>query len=64
MLKSLGFLRIRLLTNNPYKVRELRARGIEVEQIESLLAEPNAYNERYLRTKRDRAGHLLPDDDQ
>jgi GTP cyclohydrolase II len=64
MLKSLGFLRIRLLTNNPYKVRELRARGIEVEQIESLVAEPNAYNERYLRTKRDRAGHLLPDDNQ
>jgi GTP cyclohydrolase II len=62
MLKSLGFTRIRLLTNNPYKVRELRARGIEVEQIESLLAPPNEYNERYLRTKRDRAGHLLPDD--
>ena len=57
-------MRIRLLTNNPYKVRELRARGIDVEQIESLLAPPNAHNERYLRTKRDRAGHLIPDDDQ
>jgi GTP cyclohydrolase II len=62
MLKSLGFMRIRLLTNNPYKVRELRARGIDVEEMESLLAPPNAHNARYIRTKRDRAGHLIPDD--
>jgi GTP cyclohydrolase II len=62
MLKSLGFTRIRLLTNSPHKVRELRARGIDVAEIESLLAPPNAHNERYIRTKRDRAGHLIPDD--
>lgn len=62
MLKSLGYTRIRLLTNSPHKVRELRARGIDVAEIESLLAEPNAHNERYIRTKRDRAGHLIPDD--
>jgi GTP cyclohydrolase II len=62
MLKSLGFTRIRLLTNSPHKVRELRARGIDVAEIESLLAPPNVHNERYIRTKRDRAGHLIPDD--
>jgi len=62
MLHQLGFLRIRLLTNSPHKVRELRARGIDVEEIESLLAPPNEHNERYLRTKRDRAGHLIPED--
>ena len=62
MLKSLGFTRIRLLTNSPHKVRELRARGIDVQEIESLLASPNVHNERYIRTKRDRAGHLIPDD--
>ncbi|MEJ0098894.1 MAG: GTP cyclohydrolase II [Pseudomonadota bacterium] len=62
MLKSLGFMHIRLLTNNPYKVRELRARGIDVEEIESLLAPPNEYNKRYLDTKRDRAGHMMPKD--
>jgi GTP cyclohydrolase II len=62
MLKSLGYTRIRLLTNSPHKVRELRARGIDVAEIESLLAEPNAHNERYIRTKRDRAGHLIPAD--
>jgi GTP cyclohydrolase II len=60
MLQQLGFTRIRLLTNSPHKVRELRARGIDVEQMESLLASPNEHNERYLRTKRDRAGHKIP----
>jgi len=64
MLKSLGFTRIRLLTNSPHKVRELRARGIDVVEIESLLAAPNAHNERYIRTKRERAGHLIPEDPQ
>jgi GTP cyclohydrolase II len=62
MLRQLGFTRIRLLTNSPHKVRELRARGIDVEEMESLLAQPNEHNERYLRTKRDRAGHLIPED--
>ncbi len=62
MLQQLGFTRIRLLTNSPHKVRELRARGIDVQEMESLLAPPNVHNERYIRTKRDRAGHLIPDD--
>lgn len=62
MLKQLGFTRIKLLTNSPHKVRELRARGIDVQEMESLLAPPNAHNARYIRTKRDRAGHLIPDD--
>jgi GTP cyclohydrolase II len=61
MLQQLGFTRIRLLTNSPHKVRELRARGIDVQEIESLLAPPNVHNERYMRTKRDRVGHLIPD---
>ena len=62
MLRQLGYTRIRLLTNSPHKVRELRARGIDVEEMESLLAPPNEHNQRYLRTKRERAGHLIPDD--
>lgn len=62
MLQQLGYTRIRLLTNSPHKVRELRARGIDVEEMESLLASPNAHNVRYIRTKRDRAGHLIPQD--
>ena len=58
MLRELGIARIRLLTNSPHKVRELRERGIEVESIEKLPGTPNEYNERYLRTKRERSGHL------
>jgi GTP cyclohydrolase II len=61
MLRQLGYTRIRLLTNSPHKVRELRARGIDVQEMESLLAPPNIHNERYIRTKRERAGHLIPD---
>jgi GTP cyclohydrolase II len=57
MLRQLGIARIRLLTNSPHKVRELRARGIEVQSIETLPGTPNEHNERYLRTKRERVGH-------
>ena len=63
MLRQLGFTRIRLLTNSPHKLRELRARGIDVQEMESLLAPPNVHNERYIRTKRERAGHLIPESD-
>jgi GTP cyclohydrolase II len=60
MLRQLGITRIRLLTNSPHKVRELRARGIDVHAIETLPTTPNVHNERYIRTKRERAGHFIP----
>ena len=60
MLRQLGITRIKLLTNSPHKVRELRARGIDVHAIETLPTTPNVHNERYIRTKRDRVGHLIP----
>jgi GTP cyclohydrolase II len=60
MLRQLGITRIRLLTNSPHKVRELRARGIDVHSIETLPTTPNVHNERYIRTKRDRVGHFIP----
>jgi GTP cyclohydrolase II len=61
MLRQLGYTRIKLLTNSPHKLRELRARGIDVQEMESLLAPANVHNERYIRTKRERAGHLIPE---
>jgi GTP cyclohydrolase II len=61
MLRQLGYTRIRLLTNSPHKLRELRARGIDVQEMQSLLAPSNVHNERYIRTKRERSGHLIPD---
>lgn len=59
MLELLGAGTIRLLTNNPAKVRALEAAGITVsERVPHQLPE-NPHNARYLATKRDRSGHLL-----
>ena len=60
MLSLLAIARVRLMTNNPEKVAALEATGIEVaERVPHSLA-ANPHNARYLDTKRDRAGHLLP----
>ena len=58
MLQRIGVTRVRLLTNNPRKIDALREHGIDVIDRIALLTEPNAHNEGYLRTKRERAGHL------
>jgi GTP cyclohydrolase II len=58
MLNKLGIGRVRLLTNNPRKIDALREHGIDVVDRLPLVASPNAHNEGYLRTKRERAGHL------
>jgi GTP cyclohydrolase II len=58
MLQQLGIARVRLLTNNPRKIDALREHGIDVVDRLPLVASPNAHNEGYLRTKRERAGHL------
>ncbi len=58
MLKDLGIGRVILLTNNPGKMAALGACDIEVAGRMPLPAAVNAHNARYLRTKRERAGHL------
>ncbi|HET7480535.1 MAG TPA: GTP cyclohydrolase II [Rubrobacteraceae bacterium] len=60
MLHDLGVRRVRLLTNNPAKVEDLRRHGVEISERLPLRVLPNPSNIRYLRTKRDRMGHLLP----
>lgn len=59
MLRQLGFTRVRLLTNNPEKVSALTHCGIEVVERVPHAFPANAHNERYLRTKAQRGGHLL-----
>ena len=59
MLHLLGQDRICLLTNNPDKVTELEASGIEIIERVPHHLPPNPHNERYLATKRDRTGHQL-----
>ncbi|MEO7775461.1 MAG: GTP cyclohydrolase II RibA [Steroidobacteraceae bacterium] len=61
MLCRLGLTRVRLLTNNPAKLQALEQAGIEVVSDERLLGTVNPHNLRYLRAKRERAGHLVPE---
>ena len=58
MLKELGINRINLLTNNPSKINALRGYGIDVVGRLPLVASVNSHNQRYLKAKLDRAGHL------
>ncbi len=59
ILHDLGVRRMRLLTNNPKKLRGLEGYGLEVEAQVPLRIPPNPDNERYLETKRDKLGHKL-----
>ncbi len=58
LLHALDVTRIRLLTNNPQKITGLREHGIDVVGRLPLVATSNMHNERYLRAKHERAGHL------
>ena len=58
ILENLNVKRIKLMTNNPSKVEDLREAGFEVEQI-GLSAEPNKENRDYLRTKAFKMKHKL-----
>ncbi len=62
MLKKLGYKKVRLMTNNPAKVDALTRFGVTVTERVAHAFEPNPHNEQYLNVKRDRTGHLLPDD--
>jgi GTP cyclohydrolase II len=59
MLEVIGVNRIRLLTNNPYKLAALASCGIEVIGREAHAFAPNGINDHYLATKAERFGHLL-----
>lgn len=61
MLTHLGVASVALLTNNPEKVRQLRALGIEVVQRLPVIVAPNAHSVGYLEAKRLRMAHDLPD---
>jgi GTP cyclohydrolase II len=59
MLRQLGFGAVRLLTNNPDKAAALERYGIRVAERIPHAFPSNGHNERYLRTKATRSGHLL-----
>ena len=63
ILRHLGVRTMRILTNNPRKFRALQGYGLQIVERVAIEMEPNPENERYLRTKRDKLGHLLRGDD-
>jgi len=63
ILKDLGVRQIRLLTNNPRKIKGLEGYGLEVVERVPLQMKENADNTRYLHTKQAKLGHMLKFDD-
>ncbi|MBI5310815.1 MAG: bifunctional 3,4-dihydroxy-2-butanone-4-phosphate synthase/GTP cyclohydrolase II [Actinobacteria bacterium] len=59
MLVDLGLTSIRIMTNNPKKIIGLQGYGLSVSDQVPIEAPPNEHNLDYLRTKRDRMGHVL-----
>jgi GTP cyclohydrolase II len=59
ILEDLGVQQVRLLTNNPTKIEQLRELGVDVIERVPIVVEPTPENESYLRTKRTKMGHLL-----
>jgi len=59
ILVDLGLKTIRLLTNNPKKVVGLEGYGLEIVEQVPIKVKANPHNEQYLRTKREKLGHLI-----
>ncbi len=59
ILRSLGVSKMKLISNNPVKRIGLEAFGLEVVENIPIEIEPNKYNQTYLKTKKERMGHLL-----
>lgn len=57
ILRYLGISKLKLISNNPKKRAGLLGYGLEVTEAVSIETIPNAHNEKYLQTKRDKLGH-------
>ncbi len=59
ILRYLNVTKLRLISNNPRKRAGLVGYGLEIVESVPIQVKPNAHNEKYLQTKRDKLGHLL-----
>lgn len=59
MLKDIGAKSIRLMTNNPRKMKEMQEYGLEILERVPIEIPANKDNEKYLKTKKSKLGHLL-----
>ena len=64
ILKDLGLSKVRLLTNNPKKTESFVYSGVDLEVVEQvpIVAAPHACRTSYMATKKEKMGHLLPDE--
>lgn len=60
VLADLGLRKLRLMTNNPKKVSGIQGYGLEIVEHVPLIASPQEPREKYLQTKREKLGHMLP----
>lgn len=59
ILKDLGVKSVRLLTNNPHKIKDLKLHGLKIVERVPLVTVPTKQNRSYLRTKKKKLGHWL-----
>jgi 3,4-dihydroxy 2-butanone 4-phosphate synthase/GTP cyclohydrolase II len=59
ILEDLGIRKVRLLTNNPCKIKGLDGYGIEIVERVPIVIPANVHDRRYLDTKREKMGHLI-----
>ena len=62
ILADIGLTSIRLLTNNPKKVIGLEGYGLHIVEQIPIIVDPNPFNIEYLRTKKEKMGHKIPDE--
>ncbi len=62
VLADLGLRRLRLMTNNPKKMAGLTGYGLEIVEQVPLIASPVEPRAKYMDTKRDKLGHMLPEE--
>ena len=59
ILSDLGVTKVKLMTNNPLKLKGLSGHGIEISSREPIQLNHNERNELYMRTKKEKMGHML-----
>jgi len=59
ILVDLGIRKIRLMTNNPCKIKGLEGYGLEIVERVPIVIPANAHDKRYLDTKKEKMGHLF-----
>jgi 3,4-dihydroxy 2-butanone 4-phosphate synthase/GTP cyclohydrolase II len=60
---DLGMKKIRFMTNNPAKVKGIEGYGLEIVEWVPIRAQANSHNTRYLKTKKEKLGHIFSETD-